>query len=229
MEDSPPKPSAVMDPDPRIFVVDDDDALRECLDQVLSAAGYRVETFALARDFLARERHDGPACLVLDVYLPDLDGLELQQILAASDYWLPIVFLTGRGDIPMSVRAMKAGAVDFLSKPFDRNMLIPAIEQALEYSRLALRQAEESALAKQLLEKLTPREKETLRHLLTGQLNKQIAADLGISETTVKIHRSRVMHKMHVHSVTDLVRLVEKAILPPHRAAASLSKDSGAT
>lgn len=217
-----------MNPDPRIFVVDDDASVREYLDQLLSAAGYRVETFALARDFLDRERYDGPACLVLDVELPDLNGLELQHMLAASDYWVPIVFITGHGDIPMSVRAMKAGAVDFLSKPFDRKALLLAVEQALEHSRMALRQTGEAALARKLLEKLTPREKETLRHLLTGQLNKQIAADLGISETTVKIHRSRVMHKMRVQSVTDLVRLVEKADLPAHRMGAPTSIRSSA-
>lgn len=193
-----------------IYVVDDEPSVRKSLNRLLRAAGYRVEAFASAREFLQRPADDGAACLVLDVQMPDLNGLELQQALAETDRLLPIVFITGYGDIPTSVRAMKAGAADFLSKPFDEKDLLDAIARALE--KVGQESGERAAAreARQLLSTLTPREHEVLLHVLAGELNKQIAAALGASEKTIKVHRGRVMHKLRVKSVADLVRLCEK-------------------
>jgi FixJ family two-component response regulator len=194
-----------------VFVVDDELSVRKSLGRLLKAAGYRVEVFASAREFLQRGLQDEVGCLVLDVQMPDLNGLELQQALSEADSPLPIVFITGHGDIPTSVRAMKAGATDFLSKPFHEKDLLEAISRALKRAgeescgRAAAREA------KRRLSTLTPREHEVLLHVLAGELNKQIAATLGTSEKTVKVHRGRVMHKMRVQSVADLVRLCEKA------------------
>lgn len=194
-----------------VFVIDDELSVRKSLGRLLKAAGYRVEVFASAREFLQRGLGDEVGCLVLDVQMPDLNGLELQQTLADADRLLPIVFITGHGDIPMSVRAMKAGATDFLSKPFDEKDLLEAISRAMQ--RAGEESAERAAAreAKRRLSTLTPREHEVLLHVLAGELNKQIAAALGTSEKTVKVHRGRVMHKMRVQSVADLVRLCEKA------------------
>src|SRR2546425_8233070 len=193
-----------------VFVVDDEPSVRKSLGRLLKAAGYRVEAFASAREFLQRGPDVGVGCLVLDVQMPELNGLELQQALTETDRSLPIVFITGHGDIPMSVRAMKAGAMDFLSKPFDEKDLLGAIERALEKARRQSKQRAESADIKRLLETLTPREREVLLLVITGRPNKQIAAALGTSEKTIKVHRGRVMHKMQVQSVADLVRLCEK-------------------
>lgn len=195
----------------RVLVVDDDPSVRKSLGRLLKAAGYDVETFASAREFLRRERFAGPSCLVLDVFVPDLDGFDLQQTLAAEDDSPPIVFISGRGDIPMSVRAMKAGAVDFLTKPFRAEALLACIEEALARSRRSGLEHAEMTSIRQRLAALTPREHEVLRHVVAGQPNKQIAGDLGISERTVKIHRGRVMRKTAAGSVAELVRLAEKA------------------
>jgi FixJ family two-component response regulator len=198
-------------PGAMVYVVDDEPSVRKSLGRLLKAAGYRTEVFASAREFLDLEREDEVACLVLDVQMPDLNGLELQQELARSDRPLSIVFITGHGDIPTSVRAMKAGATDFLAKPFDEKDLLEAIERALEKAGSDSEERAAAREAKRRLSALTPREHEVLLHVLAGEMNKQIASALGTSEKTVKVHRGRVMHKMQVQSVADLVRLCEKA------------------
>jgi FixJ family two-component response regulator len=193
-----------------VFVIDDEPSVRKSLGRLLKAAGYRVEAFASAREFLQREPDAGVGCLVLDVQMPELNGLELQHALTETDHSLPIIFITGHGDIPMSVRAMRAGAIDFLSKPFDEKDLLGAIDRALDSARLQSKQRAESTDIKRLLMTLTPREHEVLLQVITGQPNKQIAATLGASEKTIKVHRGRMMHKLQVQSVADLVRLCEK-------------------
>lgn len=197
--------------EPTVFVVDDEPSVRKSLGRLLKAAGYRVEAFASAKEFLQSGPHDGVGCLVLDVQMPDLNGLELQQALVASERGLPIVFITGHGDIPTSVRAMKAGALDFLSKPFHEKDLLEAIGRGLEKAEEESKRRAEAAEVEKRLATLTPREHEVLLHVLTGQLNKQIAGALGASEKTIKVHRGRAMHKMQVQSVAELVRLCEKA------------------
>jgi FixJ family two-component response regulator len=196
--------------EPIVFVVDDEPSVRKSLGRLLKAAGYRVLAFASAREFLEHRPAEGPACLVLDVQMPELNGLELQEALAAEPR-LPIVFISGHGDIPTSVRAMKAGAMDFLSKPFDDKALLEAIGRGLERAAQESKKHDESAEVETRLATLTPREHQVLLQVLTGKLNKQIAAALGASEKTIKVHRGRVMHKMQVQSVAELVRLCEKA------------------
>lgn len=196
--------------EPIVYVVDDEPSVRKSLGRLLKAAGYRVLAFASAREFLEQRPTEGPACLVLDVQMPELNGLELQEALAAEPR-LPIVFISGHGDIPTSVRAMKAGAMDFLSKPFDDKALLEAIARGLERAAQESKKYDESAEVEKRLATLTPREHEVLLQVLTGKLNKQIAATLGASEKTIKVHRGRVMHKMQVQSVAELVRLCEKA------------------
>ena len=193
-----------------VFVIDDEPSVRRSLSRLLKAAGYDVEVFASAQDFLRHESDDELACLVLDVKMPGLNGLELQEALTAANRHVPIIFVTGHGDIPTSVRAMRGGATDFLSKPFDADNLIAAIERALETARKQLKEEAERREIEQRLAELTPREQEVLRHVITGELNKQIAANLGASEKTIKVHRGRVMRKMQAHSVAELVRLCEK-------------------
>jgi FixJ family two-component response regulator len=190
---------------PVVFVVDDDVSVRESLELLILSAGLQPETFASAEDFLGRSRIDGPSCLVLDVSLPSLNGLDLQKrIVDRAD--MPIIFITGYGDVPTTVQAMKAGAVEFLTKPFDDDVLLNAIRQAIERSRTSrIHEAELRAL-RDCHASLTPREREIMALVVSGLLNKQIAADLGISEITVKAHRGRVMRKMHVDSLADLVR-----------------------
>ena len=195
----------------KVFVVDDELSVRKSLSRLLKAAGFHVETFASARDFLQHGVEQSVSCLVLDMQMPELNGLELQQALAETDRCLPIIFITGHGDIPTSVRAMKAGATDFLAKPFHEKDLLEAIERAHKRSRRELREKAEADEVRLRLATLTSREHEVLLQVLTGQLNKQIAAALGASEKTIKVHRGRVMHKMQVQSVADLVRLCEKA------------------
>ncbi|MBF0560185.1 MAG: response regulator transcription factor [Nitrospirae bacterium] len=196
---------------PVVFVVDDDLSVLKSLRRLLTVYGFRVETFSSAREFLGNYQGNVPGCLVLDIRLPQLDGLELQRILAERGAVLPIIFITGHGDIPMSVQAMKAGAVDFLPKPFNDQSLIEAIEFALDKSRSDNLEKLELADISKKLATLTPRESEVLKYVVSGKLNKEIAADLGIAEKTVKVHRGRVMQKMRARSVADLVLMAEKA------------------
>jgi len=193
-----------------VFVVDDDPSIRKSLVRLLSQAGYRAEAFASAREFLARAGGEGPACVILDVQMPGVNGLELQHALAGTVERLPIIFITAHGDVPMTARAMKAGAVDFLAKPYSRRDLLAAVEQAVG------RDARERSARAQVADvegrrrTLTARESDVLALVVRGLLNKQIAGELGISEGTVKIHRARVMEKMRVGSVAELVRLIER-------------------
>ena len=200
---------------PTIFVVDDDPSMRKGLERLLRSFGYAVETFGSAQAFLqAAPDCIGPACLVLDVKMPHLSGLDLQNELKYREYVLPIVFITGHGDIPMSVQAMKAGAINFLTKPFDEKDFLAVIEEALKKDVAARRAFKERQNILQRVASLTPREYEILTYVIAGLLNKQIAYLLGISEKTVKVHRGRVMEKTEVHSVAELVRLSEKAGIP---------------
>lgn len=198
-----------------VFVVDDDMSVRESLELLISCAGFRGETFGCAREFLARSPADCASCLVLDVSLPDLSGLELQEHVAHYRKDMPIIFITGHGDIPMSVQAMKAGAIEFLTKPFADDVLLSAIRNALARSHGERgRQAEMRAL-RDVYASLSPREREVMTRVVQGRLNKQVAAELGISEITVKAHRGRVMRKMNAASVADLVRMAASLRLAP--------------
>jgi FixJ family two-component response regulator len=200
---------------PVVFVVDDDVSVRESLELLIRYAGWRVETFASAPEFLARTPVDCASCLVLDVSLPGLSGLDLQNHLASDRTDMPIIFITGHGDIPMTVQAMKAGAVEFLTKPFGDDVILSAIRNAIERSQAERgRQAEMRALQERYAS-LSPREQEVMVRVVAGRLNKQVAADLTISEITVKAHRGRVMRKMHADSVADLVRMAATLRLPP--------------
>lgn len=208
------------EPDPIVFVIDDDASVRKSLSRLLGSAGYRTETFASAREFLQHGPSRGPGCLVLDLQLPDMNGLELQEVLAQAARALPIVFISGHADIPESVRAMRGGAIDFLPKPFAAPDLLRAIGEALERSRREVKDQLEIAAIQERLARLTPREHEVMCGVVAGRLNKQIAAELGVGEQTVKVHRGRVMEKMGVHSVADLVRLAERggAVCAPSEA-----------
>ena len=196
--------------DPIVFVVDDDASVREAIRSLIMSVGLHVEAFETARDFLRSKLLDAPGCVVLDVRLPGLSGLDLQRELAAHAVKLPIIFITGHGDIPMSVRAMKAGAVEFLTKPFRDQDLLDAIQQALARDRDSRHKQSQIAELRARFEELTAREKEVMGLVAAGLLNKQIAGELGISEITVKIHRAQVMKKMGAGSLADLVRMTEK-------------------
>lgn len=198
-----------------VFLVDDDPSVRKGLSRLLKSAGYRVQTFASASEFLEGSPDDNPGCIVLDVQMPRLNGMALQERLTVREYHAPIIFLTGHGDIPMSVRAMKKGAVDFLEKPVDGQDLLTAIERAIAKDRKAREEHNQVRTIQARLNTLTARELEVLRHVITGALNKQIADKLDISEGTVKAHRGRVMEKLGVKSVAELVQLAAKAGIQP--------------
>jgi len=202
---------------PTVFVVDDDVSVRESLESLIRVAGWQPQVFASAQEFLAHPRALFPSCLVLDVSLPDLNGLELQKRVASDRSNMPIIFITGYGDVPMTVRAMKAGAVEFLTKPFSDDVLLNAIQNAIERSHTAL--GHETAIRglKECYASLTPREREVMALVVTGRLNKQVGSELGISEITVKTHRGNVMRKMKADSLPDLVKMAARLrlALPP--------------
>jgi len=215
----------VNDESATVFLVDDDPSILRALTRLLRAGGHQVSAFRSPRDFLAQHDAAVPGCVVLDLAMPGLNGLELQTALAAAGCQRPIVFISGHGDVPSSVRAMKAGAVDFLTKPVSEENLLAAIQRAIERDRLMRDARAQLQAIGERLNRLTPREREVLQHVVAGQLNKQIAADLGTVEKTVKVHRSRVMEKMGVRSLADLVRMAERVGLtaitayadsPPH-------------
>src|SRR6202451_324174 len=198
------------DSDPIVFVVDDDASVRDAVKRLIASVGLRVETFGSTREFLSARRPEAPACLVLDVRLPDVSGLELQRDLAAANVHIPIIFITGHADVPMTVRAMKAGAVEFLTKPFRGQELLDAIQEAIAKDRMAWNERAQMADLRARYNTLTPREKEVLILVASGLLNKQIGAELGTSELTIKTHRGRVMQKMGADSLADLVKMAER-------------------
>lgn len=195
---------------PTVFVADDDESVRRSLERLIRSVGLNVETFTSAKEFLDTDRSDEPSCLVLDVRMPGMSGLDLQGELITEGYSMPIIFVTGHGDIPMSVRAMKAGAVDFLQKPFSDQDLLDAIHRAIDKDRRSRQERVEVSEIQRRVDSLTPREREVFALVVKGRLNKQIAYELGLSEKTVKVHRPRVMEKMQAESLADLVRLADK-------------------
>jgi len=200
----------VTETEPIVFVVDDDPSVRNSTARLVRSAGFEVRTFESAAEFLESPRPQAPACLVLDVRLPGQSGLDLQRELAAAGVHIPIIFMTGHGDIPMSVRAMKAGAVEFLTKPYRKDDLLDAIRTSIERDRAARKQRLEGDELRQRYERLTPREREVMRLVVAGQLNKQIAAELATSERTIKFHRAHLMQKMEAESLAELVQMAAR-------------------
>ncbi len=202
--------SSMPDSTPIVYIVDDDISIRESLEALIASAGWRPEVFVCAQDFLNHSRKRAPGCLILDVSLPDLNGLELQQRIAANQAELPIIFITGCGDIPMTVQAMKAGAVEFLTKPFDTDALLAAVDAAATRSRTELAEDADLQLLRKRFESLSRREREVMELVVRGRLNKQVGATLDISEITVKAHRGRMMKKMRARSLADLVNMAAR-------------------
>lgn len=222
-----PEPSLLESPDkPVVFIVDDDVSVREALESLINWSGWQAECFASARSFLDHPRANAPCCLVLDVSMPGIDGLELQKLIAGERKDMPIIFVTGHGDIPMSVQAMKAGAVEFLTKPIDDEALLSAIRHAIERSRAARADLSEVQTLQDRYATLTPREREIMQLVVSGLLNKQVGMKLGISEITVKAHRGKMMQKMEADSLADLVRMSVNLHLTPARNPWNVTRDS---
>ena len=202
---------------PTVFIIDDDQGMRQAIEDLVESVGLRAETFASGEEFLSRRHISGPSCLVLDVRLPHMSGLDFQRRLAETGIQIPIIFVTAHGDIPMSVSALKSGAVEFLTKPFRDQDLLDAIQQALQRDGVAQKEQVEIHDLQKRYRDLTAREQEVMTLVVTGMLNKQIASEIGVSEATVKVHRGHVMQKMQAGSVVDLVRMADKLKLPPRK------------
>jgi RNA polymerase sigma factor (sigma-70 family) len=198
------------EPESIVFVVDDDPSVRSAIERLIATVGLQVQLFGSAQEFLASKLPNVPSCLVLDIRLPGISGLALQRQLAEANVQIPIIFITSHGDVPMTVRAMKAGAVEFLTKPFNDQDLLDAIHLALERDRVRRQQEAELAVLRERFESLSPREREVVSMVVSGMINKQIAAQIGIAENTIKVHRSRAMEKMQANSVADLVKMIER-------------------